>query len=71
VEPRRRFNGCSTCEWFNALPKADQKAFKEWAEQGWSLRQLHRICATDEQHPLGISLSAMKNHIRDCMEIHP
>jgi hypothetical protein len=28
---------------------------------------LHRICATDKDHPLTISVTAFKNHIRDCL----
>jgi len=69
IEPHRTKRGCETCIWTSQLPKKDQEAILEWAVAGWSLRQLHRICADEPENPLAISATAFKNHIRDCLGI--
>lgn len=67
VEIRRKSNsGCQTCVWLETLPEVDRKAFNDWIDNGWSIRQLHGICSTDPDHPLHISLTALKNHLHDC-----
>jgi hypothetical protein len=66
--PKRRPNrGCETCHWYSELPDADKGAFDGWLSNGWSLRQLHTICSTDPDHPLTISMTALKNHVHDCL----
>ena len=67
TEPRRTKRGCETCIWLTGLPEVDQKALVDWLEAGWSIRQLHALCVTNTEHPLTISVTAFKNHIRDCM----
>ena len=66
---RRRNTGCQTCLWYSELPSADQEAFDSWLENGWSLRQLHAICASDPDNPLPISMTALKNHVHDCLNV--
>ena len=66
-KPRRTKRGCESCIWTAQLPTEDQQAIREWIEASWSIRQLHKICATDPDNPLRISVSAFKNHIRDCL----
>lgn len=66
--PKRRPNrGCETCHWYADLPDQDKGAFDDWLANKWSLRQLHTICSTDPDHPLTISLTALKNHVQDCL----
>lgn len=66
--PKRRPNrGCESCLWYAELADKDKKAFDDWLANGWSLRQLHSICASDPEHPLTISMTALKNHVHDCL----
>lgn len=64
---RRPNRGCETCHWYAELPAKDQEAFKDWLNNRWSLRQLHALCASDPDHPLEISMTALKNHVHDCI----
>ena len=69
IEPHRTKRGCETCLWSAQLPQEDQDSITEWVTAGWSIRQLHRICAAEPENPLWISLTAFKNHVRDCLGI--
>lgn len=64
--PRRQNKGCETCKWVSRLTEEDRKSIADWIAEGWSLRQLHEICASDEDDPLPVTITAFKNHLRDC-----
>ena len=64
-KPRRHPNGCQTCQWLARRTDEEREAIYEWLRSGYSIRQLHSICAS-EPDPLAISESAFKNHLRDC-----
>lgn len=64
--PRRQNRGCETCKWLARLTAEDQQSVQDWLDAGWSMRQLHEICASDEDDPLPVTLTAFKNHLRDC-----
>lgn len=69
VQPTRgRGVGCSTCSWFNALPPADQKAFRDWIAAGRSITQLWEVASIDPDHPLTVGISAMRLHLRTCVK---
>lgn len=68
AEKRRPNRGCETCRWYSELPDKDKSAFDDWLAHGWSLRQLHTICASDPDNPLTISMTSLKNHVHDCLD---
>ena len=57
--------GCRTCQWVEALPVADRKAWQEWIESGRSLSQLWEISAADPDNPFPVSLTALRHHVRN------
>lgn len=67
-KPRRQNRGCETCKWLASIAEGDRQSIKEWVANGWSFRQLHELCVTDPDLPLPVSITAFKNHFRDCRE---
>ena len=66
LTPNKANTGCRTCKWLVTLSDKDAESFNEWIINGNSMRQLHDVCATDPDNPLPVSLSALKNHFKDC-----
>ena len=66
ITPNKANDGCTTCKWLLTLSEKDVKSFNEWIANGNSMRQLWHVCSSDPDNPLPISLSALKNHIKDC-----
>lgn len=66
IEPNRSNDGCRTCQWLTTLSEEDHAAFHQWINNGNSLMQLHKACAADPDNPIPISLSALRNHLREC-----
>lgn len=65
-EPNRKNSGCCTCKWLKTITEKDRAAFEDWIAQGHSLQQLYNICIDDPDNPYPVSLSALRNHVRDC-----
>ena len=61
----RSNRGCVTCQWLDELPAADRDAFTAWISAGKSVLQLHELCVTDPDHPLPVSFTALRNHVRN------
>jgi len=66
LTPNKANKGCNTCKWILTLNEKDKQSFDNWIAEGHSLHQLYAVCASDPENPLPISLSAFKNHFRDC-----
>ena len=65
--PQKNSNrGCRTCKWVETISDKDRASIQNWVENGWSMRQLHNICATDPENPLTVCLTAFRNHLQDC-----
>lgn len=64
VQPNRSNRGCCTCQWLTELPDTDREAFRAWIKSGKSVLQLHELCITDPDHPLPVSFTALRNHVR-------
>lgn len=65
-QPSASNRGCHTCKWMTTLSSEDLKSLDEWVASGWSVQHLYRICASDPHNPVKISMSAFRNHFRDC-----
>lgn len=60
----RANTGCATCEWLDTIPPEDKAAIERWVSDGMSIAQLHEILSSDEDHPLPVSDSAFRNHLK-------
>lgn len=65
-QPTVANRGCRTCKWLNGLSEKDRHAIDEWIQAGHSLQHLYRLCSSDPENPVTISLAAFRNHFRDC-----
>lgn len=64
VIPERSNRGCMTCMWLDKLSDADRAAWDRWIDERRSLTQLLEIAASDPEHPLTISITALRHHVR-------
>lgn len=52
--------GCTTCNWYAELSKADKQAFDQWVMDGNSVRGLWRMCC---EEGLDISCTPFRDHV--------
>ena len=65
VIPARSNRGCVTCHWLEELSPADRAAWDAWIDERRSLTQLWEIAGSDENHPLDISITGLRHHVRN------
>ena len=65
IEKRVYPVGCQTCKWLSSRTEDERSSIREWLQNGYPMRQLYSILVS-EPDPLPISLTAFKNHLRDC-----
>ena len=65
VVPARSNRGCVTCQWIDELTDSDRAAWNAWIDQRRSITQLWEIASADEHHPLTISITGLRHHIRN------
>jgi len=64
LKPFSSYRGCRTCLWLDSLPAADRKAFDAWVAENKSITQLWQACVHDPDHPLVITHTPFRDHIR-------
>ena len=64
VIPARSNRGCMTCAWLKILSPKDVEAFEKWVVEGRSITQLWEVATADPDHPLQVSITGLRHHIR-------
>ena len=64
VIPAHSNKGCRTCAYLKQLPPKDLEAWNEWIASGRSITQLWEVATADPDHPLQVSISGLRHHIR-------
>jgi hypothetical protein len=64
VIPARSNRGCMTCAWLKILSPKDVEAFEKWVAEGRSITQLWEVATADPDHPLQVSITGLRHHIR-------
>lgn len=64
VTPSRGNHGCITCKYVEDLNLKDRLAFDQWIAEGLSLVQLWDIASSDPEHPLLVSVTGLRHHVK-------
>ena len=64
VIPAHSNKGCRTCAYLKQLPPKDLQAWDEWIASGRSITQLWEVATADPDHPLQVSITGLRHHIR-------
>ena len=64
VIPARSNRGCVTCARLKTLPNKDAEAFHAWIADGGSITQLWEVATADPDHPLQVSITGLRHHVR-------